>query len=222
MQEEMHDAIQPTTSEKAMKTITYINAHKVLVVPLVLGWMWFYDNWTVEAFTYLSLHGTYCLIWLLKGLTYPDQRFQAPLPARIGIKFIFLPLSAYYVAPYLLISRHVSLPPYLMCIILCIFTIGMFLHYVGDAQKYYTLKLQEGLIEEGLFSRTRNPNYLGEILIYASFAIMSLHWLPIAILVAWIFLFFVNSMVRKDKSLSRHPGFDEYRKRTGLLFPKLF
>jgi protein-S-isoprenylcysteine O-methyltransferase Ste14 len=205
-----------------MKAITYINVHKVLVVPLVLGLMWFYDNWTVEAFIYLSLHGTYCLLWLLKGLTYPDQRFQSSLPARIGIIFIFLPLAAYYVAPYLLISRRVLLPPYLVGIILCIFTVGMFLHYVGDAQKYYTLKLQKGLIEEGLYSRTRNPNYLGEILIYTSFALASLHWLPIAIVVALTLLFFVNSMTRKDRSLSRHPGFEAYRKRSGLLFPKLF
>ena len=205
-----------------MKIIIYINAHKALVIPVVLGMMWFYDSWSTEAFIYLSIHGTYSLLWLVKEATYPDRRFEERQPLWIGTLFIFLPLAGYYVAPYLLISRHLSLPPYLIGIVLFLFTSGIFLHYVGDAQKYYTLKLKKGLIEEGLFSRTRNPNYLGEILIYTSFALMSLHWLPFLILAGWVFGFFVRNMLKKDRSLSRHPQFDEYKKRTGLLFPKLF
>jgi protein-S-isoprenylcysteine O-methyltransferase Ste14 len=205
-----------------MKTITYINAHKVLVIPVVLGLMWVYNNWSIEAFIYLSLHGTYSLLWLLKEANYPDRRFDEKQPLWIGVLFIFLPLAGYYVAPYLLISRHIALPPYLIAIVLFLYSIGIFLHYVSDAQKYYTLKLKKGLIEEGLFGRTRNPNYLGEILIYVSYALMSLHWLPFLILAGWIFGFFVRNMLKKDQSLSRHPQFEEYRKRTGLLFPKLF
>ncbi|MGO8766703.1 MAG: DUF1295 domain-containing protein [Limisphaerales bacterium] len=205
-----------------MKTITYINAHKALVIPVVLGLMWFYDNWSTEAFIYLSLHGTYSLLWLVKEATYPDRRFEERQPMWIGIVFIFLPLAGYYVAPYLLISRHLSLPPYVIGMVLFLFTCGIFLHYAGDAQKYYTLKLKKGLIEEGLFSRTRNPNYLGEILIYTSFSLMSLHWLPFVILAVWVFGFFVKNMLKKDQSLSRYPQFAEYKKRTGLLFPKLF
>ena len=86
----------------------------------------------------------------------------------------------------------------------------------------YTLKLQKGLIEDGLFGRTRNPNYLGEILIYVSYALMSLHWLPFLILAGWVFGFFLRNMLEKDKSMARHPRFEAYRKRTGLLFPRLF
>jgi steroid 5-alpha reductase family enzyme len=205
-----------------MKILIYINAHKALVIPVVLGLMWFYGNWSTEAFIYLSIHGTYSLLWLVKEATYPDRRFEEQQPLWIGTLFIFLPLAGYYVAPYLLISRHLSLPPYLIGIVLFLFTSGIFLHYVGDAQKYYTLKLKKGLIEEGLFSRTRNPNYLGEILIYTSFALMSHHWLPFLILGGWIFGFFIRNMLKKDRSLSRHPQFEEYKKRTGLLFPKLF
>jgi steroid 5-alpha reductase family enzyme len=118
--------------------------------------------------------------------------------------------------------KQASLPAAILIgIVLFLFTSGVFLHYVGDAQKYYTLKLKKGLIEEGLFRRTRNPNYLGEILIYTSFALMALHWLPFLILAGWVLGGFVRNMRKKDRSLSRHPEFDEYRKRTGLLFPKI-
>lgn len=205
-----------------MKVITYINAHKVLVIPVVAGLMWFYDNWSTEAFMYLSIHGTYSLLWLVKEATYPDRRFEERQPLWIGILFIFVPLAGYYVAPYLLISRHPSLPPYLIGVALALFTAGIFLHYVADAQKYYTLKLKKGLIQEGLFSRTRNPNYLGEILIYIAFALMSFHWVPFLILAAWVFGFFVRNMLAKDRSLSRYPEFSDYKARTGLLIPRLF
>ena len=205
-----------------MKTATYINAHKILVVPVVLGMMWFYQNWSTEAFIYLSIHGTYTLLWLIKDALYPDKRFDEKQPFWIGVIFIFLPLAGYYIAPYLLISRHITLPPYLIGLVLFLYIMGIFLHYVSDAQKYYTLQSKKGLIQEGLFSRTRNPNYLGEILIYISYALMSLHWLPFLILVGWILGFFVRNMLAKDKSLSRYPEFSQYKKKTGLVFPKLF
>lgn len=205
-----------------MNTSTYINAHKILVIPLVLGMMWFYQNWSTEAFIYLSIHGTYSLLWLIKHSLYPDKKFDEKQSLRIGVFFIFLPLAGYYIAPYLLVSRHTILPPYLIGLVLFIYIIGIFLHYVSDAQKHYTLQVKKGLIQEGLFSRTRNPNYLGEILIYASYALMSLHWLPFLVLAGWVFGFFVRNMLAKDKSLSRHSGFAEYQSRTGLLLPKLF
>jgi len=88
--------------------------------------------------------------------------------------------------------------------------------------KYYTLQNRKGLIDTGLFSKTRNPNYLGEIMIYVAYATMSLHWLPFVVLSGWVFGFFIRNMIAKDKSLSRHQDFAEYKKRTGLIFPKFF
>jgi steroid 5-alpha reductase family enzyme len=133
----------------------------------------------------LSISGcmgrTRCCGWV-KEASYPDKRFQERLPFWIGTFFVFVPLGGYYIAPCLLISRHVSLQPWVFGFVLCCYTVGIFLHYVGDAQKYYTLRLRSGLIEDGLFARTRNPNYLGETLIYISFAILSWHWLPFLVL----------------------------------------
>lgn len=205
-----------------MKVSTAINIHKALVTPLVLGLMWFYQNWSTEAFIYLAIHGSYSILWLIKDSLYPDKRFEERQPAAIAIIFIFLPLAGYYVAPYLLISRHVTLSPPLTVLVLVLYIFGIFLHYVSDAQKHYTLEHKRGLINDGLFARTRNPNYLGEIMIYLAYATMSMHWLPFLILSGWVFGFFVRNMLSKDKSLSRYPQFIEYKEKTGLLFPKLF
>jgi steroid 5-alpha reductase family enzyme len=204
-----------------MKIAMFINAHKILVVPVVVGLMWFYDNWSTEAFVYLALHGTYGVLWLLKSRLFPDRRFDEVHPFWVGLLFVFLPLSSYYVAPYVLISRHVTLPPSLVGAVVSCYTLGIFLHYVSDAQKYYMLHERKGLITEGLFSRTRNPNYLGEILIYSAFAIMTLHWLPWVILAAWVGGLFIRNMVAKDRSLARYPEFASYKQRTGFLLPKV-
>ena len=205
-----------------MKVGTAINIHKALVTPVVLGLMWFFNNWSTEAFIYLAIHGSYSILWLIKDSLYPDKRFDEKQPLAIAIIFVFLPLAGYYVAPYLLISRHLTLTPPLLALVLVVYIFGIFLHYVSDAQKFYTLQNKKGLIDEGLFKYTRNPNYLGEIMIYAAYATMSMHWLPFLILSAWVFGFFVRNMLSKDKSLSRHAQFAEYKKKSGLLFPKFF
>ena len=213
---------EPRQEIRGIRVGTFIDLHKVLVIPVVLAMMWYHDNWSMDAFVYLGMHGSYSLLWLVKQRTYRDMRFDQRVHPLIGLLFIFLPLAGYYVAPYLLISRHISVPPALVGMAVFAFTIGVFLHYVSDAQKYYTLRLRKGLIREGLFGRMRNPNYLGEILIYLSYAILSMHWLPFAILAGWVFGFFARNMAAKDRSLSRHPGFEDYRKSSGMLFPRLF
>ena len=73
-----------------------------------------------------------------------------------------------------------------------------------------------------MFRYVRHPNYLGEMMIYGSFALMVWHWLPFLVLAyVWTALFAVN-MVMKEARMSRHPGWSEYRARTGWLLPRLF
>lgn len=203
-----------------MKISTFINLHKILVTPIVLALMWYFNNWSVEAFVYLAMHGTYTALWIVKHYLFGDRRFDQKQPFWVGLIFIFLPLAGYYAAPYLLISRHIELQPYMFGFILFLYTMGIFLHYVSDAQKYYTLQLRQGLITDGLFSRTRNPNYLGEIMIYGAYALMTMHWLPYLILAGWVFGFFLRNMRSKDRSLARYPEFKDYKTKSSLLFPK--
>jgi hypothetical protein len=140
-----------------MKIATWINTHKILVAPTVLAMMWLQQNWSTEAFLYLALHGTYTLLWLAKYAIYRDQSFEERLPIGIGIAFVFLPLQAYLIAPWMLISRHVQHPPYLLAAVVSIYIIGVFLHFVSDAQKYFTLRERRGLITDGFFCSHAQP-----------------------------------------------------------------
>ncbi len=204
-----------------MKVKYTINLHKFLIFVVVLSLMAFYNNFTLAAWVYLALHGTYGIMWLIKDSLYPDRQWEQEVPVATGI-ITFMLISLYWVAPFILISSGVqpSLP--LTSAAIAINIMGVFLHYGSDAQKYFTLKYKKGLITEGFFSRSRNPNYLGEILIYLSFAMLAQHWLPFLILGIFTAIIFVPNMLKKDKSLARYPEFAAYKERSGLLLPKLF
>ena len=199
----------------------FINLHKALVIPVTVAAMEVFSNFSTVMWLYLGMHGTYSILWLIKGRTYPDRRFAEQVAIWIGILFVFLPLAGYYAAPILLAWLHPNVPGWAVALGVSTFTFGIFLHYVADAQKYFTLQVHPGLIETGLFARTRNPNYLGEIMTYMGYAIISWNWIPFVVNFAWIFGFFVRNMIKKDRSMSRHPGFAAYKARTGLLFPRL-
>jgi len=99
--------------------------------------------------------------------------------------------------------------------------LGVFLHFASDAQKYFTLKLKKELIKDGFFKSIRNTNYLGELLIYISFSILSMSYIPFLILGIFFFLVFIPRMLKKDKSLSKYKDFKEYKSKSGLIFPKI-
>jgi steroid 5-alpha reductase family enzyme len=203
-----------------MKIKHSLNFHKGATLPFVLGLMFLYDNFSLAAWVYLALHGTYGLLWLLKDRIYPDKQWEAEISLPQGI-FIFSFVGLYWVAPYLLISRGVTVSYPLMAGAIALNIVGVFLHYSSDAQKYFTLKYQPGLITEGFFARCRNTNYLGEVLIYLSFALLAQHWLPYVILAGFVSLIFVPNMLKKDKSLSRYSEFEQYKQNAGLIFPNL-
>ena len=192
---------------------------------LFLGFLiWWYGNESPAAWIYLGLHGSYGLIWLLKDLTFPDPSWQrrctwaGALAAFLGV------LGPYWLIGWLLISG-VSQPVYplpdVAWFMLCIttHTLGVAIMIAADCQKYYTLRIRRGLIDDGMFRYVRHPNYLGEMLIYGSYALMVWHWLPWLILGwVWLGLFAVN-MVMKEASMSRYADWAAYRARSGMLLP---
>lgn len=204
-----------------MKVKYVINLQKGTTPLFVLALMFAYQNFSLGPWVYLALHGTYGFLWLLKDRIYPDKQWEQEIPLS-SIYFPVLILLSYWVAPFILISSRTVPPLPLVAAAISINIFGVFLHYVSDAQKYYTLKYHPGLITEGLFAKCRNTNYLGEVLIYSSFAMLTQHWLPFVIFAAIIGLIFIPNMRKKDQSLSRYPEFAEYKMRSGVLLPKLF
>ncbi len=204
-----------------MKFKIPINLHKGATFFVVLALMFYFQNFGTGAFVYLALHGTYGLLWLLKDRLFPDRQFERVISIGYAI-FTFVGLLLYWIAPFLLISRGIEPPPVLIGSAVMLNVLGVMLHFGSDAQKYFTLKYKPGLITEGYFARVRNTNYLGETLIYTSFALLVQHWLPFLVVALYVGVIFIPNMLRKDRSLARYPEFAAYRQRSGFYFFKPF
>ena len=186
--------------------------------------MAWYGNTSTAAWIYLALHGGYGLVWLLKDMTFPDPSWQERVTIGGGINAFLFVLGPYWLFGWLLISGvskpHYPLPEpmwFCLCITLCL--LGAVFMIAADAQKFYTLRVKRGLITDGLHRYVRHPNYLGEMMIYGSFALMVWHWFPVLVL-AWVWcgLFAVN-MLLKEASMSRYPEWAAYKQRSWWLIP---
>jgi protein-S-isoprenylcysteine O-methyltransferase Ste14 len=207
---------------KVVKFAWVINLQKGGTLLFVLALMATYEAWTPTAWTYLALHGSYGLVWLLKELVFADPAWQKRITFAGALNTWLLVLGLYWLAPVLLVTQRLEQPPAVLAAATLLYALGAAVMVGADAQKFFVLRARRGLITDGFFARTRNPNYLGEMMIYASFAVVAGHWAPWLVL-AWVWagVFFPN-MWRKDASMSRYPEWAAYEARTGLLLPRLF
>lgn len=209
-----------------------IDLHKAATGPFVLALMLMYGNYTTPAWVYLALHGSYGVVWVLKDVAIPDERWRRAVSVPAAMAALAF-LSLYWVAPVILVAGPpgggwTPAPVWGLALAAAVHTVGVALMVSADAQKYEALSAgraldpeNPGLITDGLYSRIRHPNYLGEMLVYGSYALIVDHWLPWVILaVVWGLYFFPN-MLAMEESLGRYPGYGEWRRRTGFLLPRI-
>lgn len=198
-----------------------IDTHKTLTPFVILSLMYYHNSWGMTSYIYLALHASYCISWLYKSSVYPDRQFEKE--ASIGTFFFTLIVTAlYWIAPYIITVYHVDAPPLIACLAISSYALGLVAHFGSDAQKFFVLAQRPGLITDGFFAATRNPNYLGEVALYVGFSALSMSWIPFAILMSMFLLVFLPGMLKKDKSLSRYPEFEMYKQNTFLILPKLW
>jgi len=118
---------------------------------------------------------------------------------------------------------------------LIVWILGFGIEVVADSQKteFNAKPENEGKwIDEGLWSRSRHPNYLGEILLWTGVAIFGVACFEGLEMVAWISPVFVYLLLTKvsgipildRRALAKwgdDPEYQNYRENTPALFPRL-
>jgi steroid 5-alpha reductase family enzyme len=203
-----------------MKQKLFIDTHKGVTFIAVLVMMGIHQQWgNPTAWVYLAMHGTYGLLWVIKSRIFPDKQWEQACSLWYGL-YIWAGLSLYWIAPWLITSQGVNVPAWLLSAALFVYTSGVFLHFTADMQKFIELKYNpDHLITDGLLAYSRNINYFGEFLIYGSFALLALSWIPFTVIAAYLIIVWGPNIRRKEKSLSRYQGYEEYRKKTKLFIP---
>lgn len=205
-----------------MKQKHVIDAFKGATLPACLGMIVVYGQQeNVTMWVYAALHGTYGILWCLKSNIFPDKSWEAEIDlATFVISAVVL--SSFWIAPWLLAVNSVCHSPAFLFMCICMCQLGFFLHFVSDMQKFVMLDKKTQLITSLLFERCRNPNYLGELMIYGSFVLLSWHWLPALILGTLFAFIWLSNMRKKDASLSRYQGWNSYVSKSNLIFPQVF
>ena len=206
-----------------MKQKFYIDTHKGLTSIYVLSLIFLFSAWeNTNIFIYLALHGSYGILWILKSYIYPDRQWESTCSIWYGL-FIWMGLSLYWISPYIIITQNINPPNWYLALCIMIYIVGIFLHFTSDMQKFTQLKYKPNmLIKNIMFSRIRNMNYLGELLIYLGFSLLAMHWIPILVLFIFIIIIWIPNMIKKDKSLSRYNDFDDYKKNSYSFLPYLW
>ncbi len=203
-----------------MKQKHFIDTHKGATFFVILALIAYYRQWdNPAAWVYLGLHGSYGFLWVLKSRIFPDKQWEQPASLGYGL-YIWGGLTLYWIAPWVLISRGAQAPAWLLGLAVFLYAFGVFAHFASDMQKYVQLRLKPGhLITDGFFAYSRNINYFGELLIYLSFALLPMHWLPLAVLLTLVVFGWRPYMRRKEASLSRYPEFAAYKRRVKGFIP---
>jgi protein-S-isoprenylcysteine O-methyltransferase Ste14 len=200
----------------------FIDVHKGATAVFALLCVARFNQWeNPTAMIYVATHGVYGVLWMAKSCAFGDRSWEAPCTAFYGV-YIWSGLTLWWITPFLICRHAVHAPAWLLAAGVASFGFGVFLHFASDMQKHMSLTLAPGrLITTGLWSHTRNPNYLGELLIYAGFSSLAAEWawVPACVLAAFLVIIWGPNMRRKDKSLSRYPEFAEYKRRSGLIIP---
>ncbi len=207
---------------KLLKMAWVINFHKIFTVFLILGLMLYFDNFSTAAWVYVGLHGIYGYCWLVKDFGFRDGNFHSRVTFGGAIMTYVMLVAWYWWFPYLFVSGHIIPSNEMLFAAVAIHTWGITWMIAADCQKYFSLKYRRGLITDGVFTYTRNPNFLGEIMIYGAYAMLVNHWIGWCVF-AYMIVVFYSRMYMKDQSISRYPEWDAYAKASSRLIPwKLF
>ena len=188
--------------------------------------MLYFDNFSLGAWVYLSLHGSYGVFWATKSAAFPDPGFTRPATLMSCIMAPWpVALIPYYFIGYWMMAggelqRNPS--PERIFVAMQLHVYGCVLTMLTDVQKYLVLKERRGLIAHGMNGWSRNLNYLGEMMLYASFGVMCQRWEVWAIYGYMWSIIFLLRMLIKEYSLSKKAGWKEYKARTWFILPKLY
>jgi protein-S-isoprenylcysteine O-methyltransferase Ste14 len=151
-------------------------------------------------------------------------------------------LILYWLPMYIIAQRKPVLEPYLVCVIIMLFAWGVYFHFMADLHKTVFLQYRSDLetlkktlepaqivklpkltfLKSHLWNICLNPNYLGELLIYASFCCCAKSLWSFVYLAVIVFVIWLPNMKKKDQSLSRFEDYQNFRKAKSKLIPFLY
>ena len=205
--------------------LTAINIAKFITILCLIALAAIYGIHDVRQVIYLCLHISYCSWWLLEQWLFP-QRSQQIFTDRIGLfPFIsvLLFVGLFYALPGFLAFTNPDPIAYLtVAIALPLYIFGTLINTAADVQKMTAKGMGAGLVNDGAWRSIRHINYLGDLMRYTSFGVVSgSGWA--FLLPGLIFLLYLQRISSKETAMAaKYPEFTAYQKTSTRLFPLIW
>ena len=215
--------MENTTNTKfKITTLTAINIAKATTIVLLISFALIFGIHDWRQVIYLCLHISYCLWWLIEQWFYP-QRSKVIFNQTVGVIGLILSLIIigflYTLPGYLAFINPNPISFITVAIAIPLFYFGSLINAVADVQKLTAKQYDEGLVTDNIWRFSRNINYLGDLLRYLSFAIVS--GSPWGYLVpGLVFVIYLQRILKKEQTMSeKYPNYQDYQNNTPRLIP---
>ncbi len=196
----------------------------ILIWGLRLSIYLFSRNWNKpEDFRYANWRKGWGTHWVLSSI------LKVYVLQGVIMQAIAIPIFVTNVMNQAALGDLAKRPSYFVVMGGLISLVGIVIEAMSDRQKsiFKSDSLNEQkLCRVGLWKISRHPNYLGEIINWIGIGIvpLGLEWGWIALispLLITLLLYFVSGVPLLEKRLEGRPDFEDYKRTTGAIFPKL-
>lgn len=202
--------------------LTAINVAKIVTIMCLTTLALIYGIKEERQVIYLCLHIGYCLWWLLEQWLFPERRQQI-FTEKVGILtliFFVLFVGVFYSLPGYLVFINPNPASYgTIAIALFLYIFGSLINTGADVQKTTAKKVKGGLVKDGIWRSVRHINYLGDLMRYTSFSVITGDWRAF-VLPGIVALLYIQRIGQKEQAMSdKYPEFSSYQKNSSRLLP---
>lgn len=205
--------------------LTAINIAKVITIVCLISLAVFYGCHDLRQVLYLCLHISYCLWWLLEQWLFPQRR-QHIFTEKVGISplvFTLLFVGVFYAFPgYLAFINPHPIGYSSVAIALPLYIFGSLINTGADIQKMTAKTMGATLVSDGVWRLVRHPNYLGDLLRYTSFSVLSGSWWAFPFIGVIISLYLQLIPQREQAMATKYSEFAAYQQSTNRLIPRIW
>jgi protein-S-isoprenylcysteine O-methyltransferase Ste14 len=199
-----------------------INVAKAITILCLVALALIYGIHDQRQVIYLCLHISYCCWWLLEQWLFPQRRQQI-FTATIGLLpflLVLLFVGVFYALPgYFAFTNPNPVTYSAVLVALPLYIFGSLINTAADVQKMTAKSMGAGLVNEGIWRSVRHINYLGDLMRYTSFSVVS-GSLWAFLLPGVILLLYLQRIAQKEQSMNdKYPDFAAYQQSSTRLLP---
>lgn len=202
--------------------LTAINVAKAITILCLISFALIYGIHDHRQIIYLCLHISYCCWWLLEQWLFPQRRQQI-FTSKINFwtfLVVLLFVGLFYSLPgYFAFTNSTPLAYSTVAIALPLYIFGSLINTGADVQKMTAKSMGADLVSDGIWRSVRHINYLGDLMRYTSFSVIS-GSLWSFLLPGVILLLYLQRVIQKDQAMAaKYSDFADYQKNSTRLLP---